>query len=1645
MNRNLKILAAFCILAGLTVWISWNSPLFLQTDSRNTDLATAAGQSSRNFWISGSENTPGFLKDNQLTVIHYNAALDSYLVCCSLQPEKMEILLNSAGICFETDWPVALAGEASSHEWVDELAGFSPGTGEAVLAAVLDTGYGAGTAPGSYDFTRMHSGAADDNGHGTAISTLIESFGGARILPLKVLNSEGRGMLSSTINAIVYAADSGSRIINLSMGGYHDSVLLERAVEYATKRGCAVVGAAGNDGLKADFFPAACRGALAVSSLSRSLYLSQFSNYGDYVDFCAPGEGIFSSSGETKIECRGTSYAAAVFSGLLSSLMQRGFVSFPFPENLEKFCLDLGAPGRDELYGYGFLQIPSTPPPAVQTGITATGPAVVPAVPDSGSTIVREYRLDISQPEVSGEGGRFEISGFGSLLRPGYPQLPYRVFYYEVPEAAESIEVSAEPLGSYGFMNAQGIRVAERPIRFGEFPAALLPVRLPAVYPEEAWRFDGIRNIGWHKLAALSIMPLRYLSPGGDLEFTPSYLVRLSYRLPEISSQSLTEFSQRDEKLASELIQNYGELQPQFKAEGISGYQYLIVTDASLVQALEPLCEWKTRKGLKARIVTMGEVRSAYTGADDQEKLRNCLIDYYNNGNGIRWVLLAGDINLVPARNFADPHWDDDSQVLGMLGFHDNQVPSDYYYAKLLGIWDDNGINSNGWLAEVYVGRLPASGLSDMQTMVNNILNYEKSPPSGTWLKRAVLAGAFSNHQNADWARTDDATQMEKFLSDGLLSGLDYTRVYQDTGLDPTKFSHEVSLTGPNFLDEIGRGEIYLNWASHGWADSVVYKIWTNDNNHNSLEDENESNDQVFFRTSNIPMNGAKKPLVYSDSCLTGAFDWSAEDCLGEMVIKKLGVGFIGASRTSYYAPGWVKPEDGVSQSQNYYFVRQLFQQQSYRPGEALYISKNYYTAQFDVSRKAVKDDDIGGYDRKNLHDFNLLGDPELPVFTAEPVTFEVTHAGGCGIGQQNLTVTVKSGAAVSGATVCLSKSGEIYLVGTTDDSGQAYFNFNAVSQGTIFVTTTRHNSIPAETTVLIGNTPPPAPELDSPQDNAIFTVANATLKLSNVVDVDGDAVLYEFWLSSDEAFTAHKMESGLLTQESGSTTSWSISGLQDGVQYYWKGRAYDGRSYSGWSLSRRIKYVMHDTTPPADVSGLAARPTDCKAYLSWQNPGDADFSGVKIIRKPDSAPAGMDDGEELFSGPVDNFTNGGLSNGRTYYYRLFTYDLYGNYSAGVSVAVVPVDNVPPEVPTNFVAASGVDRVSLSWVNPVRDFEGIKILRKTVTPPSGYDDGDVVYSGWGVSYPDTGLTAGTMYYYMIYSYDYAGNKSTLVSRKAAPYTAIPSKSTSHCHFSGQLPGGCIGDTLFAKDRDNITCGETTLTADGSYSINVYGDDIATPLDEGPAEGEGLSLYLNGSLVKGAANPVWHSGTDTTYDITGSTSRTLTYMLERGWNMLSINFQLENNSLVNALSPISGKFDKVLCWTGPYSGYTVYDAQFPQYASLTTLEPGHGYWIRLTVSNCTLDLSGGAVATVVNHLERGWNMIGYPGEQSVPLETALSGISGKYDKVLCWYGPYEGYKVYDVQYSQFASLTTLEPGRAYWIRLTEAEADLTLGD
>ena len=161
-------------------------------------------------------------------------------------------------------------------------------------------------------------------GHGTHVAGIVDiAAPEAKIMPLRVLDTEGYGDVFTIAKAVHFAAQNHADVINLSLGSPSRSRLLQEEIKDATANGVLVAAAAGNSNSLVAEYPAAGNGVVAfadglVAVTSVNMYdrKSGFANYGGWVDIAAPGEGIRSAFPVSKYAYwSGTSMATPFVSG----------------------------------------------------------------------------------------------------------------------------------------------------------------------------------------------------------------------------------------------------------------------------------------------------------------------------------------------------------------------------------------------------------------------------------------------------------------------------------------------------------------------------------------------------------------------------------------------------------------------------------------------------------------------------------------------------------------------------------------------------------------------------------------------------------------------------------------------------------------------------------------------------------------------------------------------------------------------------------------------------------------------------------------------------------------------------------------------------------------------------------------------------------------------------------------------------------------------------------------------------------------------------------------------------------------------------------------------------------------------------------
>ena len=296
-----------------------------------------------------------FIADNS----NYNSNNGYGLVNAGLAVSK------AAGVSPYTDAP-KLGGNNWGADLIKAPTAWNNGyTGQGTIVAVLDTGIdynhqdlknniwsstkeiaSNGTDDDNngyiddihgWNFVDNNNNISDNNGHGTHVSGTIaaenNSIGvtgiayNSKIMPVKVLDTNGSGSYSNIAKGIYYAVDNGANVINLSLGGNSSNDTLKSAIEYASSKNVIVVMAAGNNSDSMPSYPAryAYNSGIAVGAVDKNNNLADFSNRSgsqQITYITAPGVDVYSTIPNNQYATyNGTSMAAPHIAGVVALMV----------------------------------------------------------------------------------------------------------------------------------------------------------------------------------------------------------------------------------------------------------------------------------------------------------------------------------------------------------------------------------------------------------------------------------------------------------------------------------------------------------------------------------------------------------------------------------------------------------------------------------------------------------------------------------------------------------------------------------------------------------------------------------------------------------------------------------------------------------------------------------------------------------------------------------------------------------------------------------------------------------------------------------------------------------------------------------------------------------------------------------------------------------------------------------------------------------------------------------------------------------------------------------------------------------------------------------------------------------------------------
>ncbi len=456
----------------------------------------------------------------------------------------------------------------------------------------------------------------------------------------------------------------------------------------------------------------------------------------------------------------------------------------------------------------------------------------------------------------------------------------------------------------------------------------------------------------------------------------------------------------------------------------------LLITSNDLSDAWKPFASWKTRLGKSTRIVTVEEIDAQYEGDDIQQKIRVCCLESIEE-NGTRWVILGGDSRGGQSGGVPDR----DTDHSGYFRYKD--IPTDIYYISETD-WDANQDGIYGeWPKDkeavsyvnrkATIGRIPVRTSEDVVAYTEKIIEYESQYPEHRFAHNMVYVCPIRHAQPK--LKTSQET-LQPLWKSGKIE-----RFYDGETPWDNKQPGDHDLSPENFVELInGKQTAKMHVHGHGYL-----PVWVLEG-HKMVGKQHVDklkNDKAYLAMTTV-------------SCFTGQFDARQDPSITEAMIRKPNGGAV-----LIIAPA----REGVPVFHNPRTDMRLMITQGKMDGTTITMTRFWKHAlngnltageAFRAAKEEMIEDakKSAGYHWVQC-ELNLLGDPTLDLRATDPRSPQLNIPETLSTGQHELTF--KTG--IPGATICLWKENECYVVVQADEKGIATTKCKWETPGKLLVT----------------------------------------------------------------------------------------------------------------------------------------------------------------------------------------------------------------------------------------------------------------------------------------------------------------------------------------------------------------------------------------------------------------------------------------------------------------------------------------------------------------------------------------------------------------------------------------------------------------
>jgi hypothetical protein len=603
--------------------------------------------------------------------------------------------------------------------------------------------------------------------------------------------------------------------------------------------------------------------------------------------------------------------------------------------------------------------------------VNAQAAASASVQPEANIGYLRKYSFKAPKCERTDKYDKIHVPGLEEWGNAGAPILPVKPVQLLIPYGQKLVGVRVQLGPKTDLSGKYTLEHAQYPVPLSRTDKPEPTPQDPAIYgsdniyPEVPCGDVFVQKKHGYSILIVNLFPVTYQPVSGKISYYQDMTVQL-----EVTAQTAIDVTQAKTQRISldpkriadirplvenpEVLQSYQE-SSDLKQQALSAsststeqYLYIIITNQALRSSFQPLIDSKVARGIGATIVTKEDIEANYEGRDVQEKIRNCIMDYYDN-YGTRYVLLGGDKGVIPPRDFWVESWPD--------GYVD-EMPSDMYYSCLdpdctfdgngNGLYGEPTDGPNGadvdLYAEVFVGRAPVTAPYEVQNFVNKTLDYEGT--TDEYLRTVYMLGEHLGFSGVSEYATDSLEQIR------LGSDADgYTTI----GFEDSPYA--------NFFET----PYLYESPNESWTSSQLMEIMnTGAHIFNHLGHANQYINMQIFVGELDSLENTDYFFVYSQGCLSGAFD--VTDCFAEH-ITTIEAGAFAVIMNARYGWGETDSTDGPSQRYNREFWH-------------AYLGENY--SKISVMNQYSKERNIYRINESCMrwcsYELNLFGDPELTL-----------------------------------------------------------------------------------------------------------------------------------------------------------------------------------------------------------------------------------------------------------------------------------------------------------------------------------------------------------------------------------------------------------------------------------------------------------------------------------------------------------------------------------------------------------------------------------------------------------------------------------------------------------------------------------------